>query len=44
MESPQRILLVEDDSDIRAALAQVLSDEGYEVTCAPDGADGFALL
>jgi DNA-binding response OmpR family regulator len=40
----QRILLVEDEDDIRAALAILLADEGYEVLAAPDGFDGLASL
>jgi DNA-binding response OmpR family regulator len=40
----QRILLVEDEADIRAALAILLADEGYEVLAAPDGFDGLASL
>lgn len=40
----QRILLVEDEDDIRAALATLLADEGYEVLAAPDGFDGLAAL
>lgn len=40
----QRILLVEDEDDIRAALATLLADEGYEVLAAPDGFDGLASL
>ncbi len=40
----RRILLVEDEDDIRAALATLLADEGYEVLAAPDGFDGLASL
>jgi CheY-like chemotaxis protein len=32
-----RILLVEDDHSVRQALAELLSFEGYVVTCARDG-------
>ena len=32
-----RILLVEDDPGLRDTLAEVLSERGYDVTCAPDG-------
>jgi thiamine-phosphate diphosphorylase len=35
----QRILLIDDDSSVRAALARILSSQGYEVTAATDGAD-----
>lgn len=44
MAKGQRILLVEDEEDIRAALATLLADEGYEVLAAPDGFDGLAAL
>lgn len=44
MAKVQRILLVEDEDDIRAALATLLADEGYEVLAAPDGFDGLASL
>ncbi len=43
-ETPQTILLIDDDRDIRAALAAMLADEGYEVVAAPDGFDGLASL
>lgn len=36
---PTRILLVEDDPDLRGLLARGLSDEGYEVVVAHDGAE-----
>lgn len=35
------ILLVEDDDDLRATLAQRLKGEGYRVEMAVDGEDGF---
>lgn len=38
-----RILLVEDDPGIRAALGLALEDEGYEVVQAPNGRLGLAL-
>jgi two-component system response regulator MprA len=34
---PGRVLVVDDDTDIRALVAGALLDEGYEVTTAPDG-------
>jgi DNA-binding response OmpR family regulator len=37
-----RILLVEDDASIRAALGLALEDEGYEVIQAPNGRTGLA--
>lgn len=40
----KRILIAEDDPDIREALAQVLENEGYQVSTAADGAQALALL
>jgi two-component system response regulator MprA len=39
-----RVLIIEDDHDIRDALEQVFVDEGYEVDCAEDGVEGLAKL
>jgi CheY-like chemotaxis protein len=39
-----RILIIEDDLDIRTDLAEVLRDEGYEVTTAADGFEALRLL
>jgi len=36
-----RILIVEDEPDLLASLAQALREEGYAVDTAADGADGF---
>ena len=38
------ILLVEDDFSIRRTIAEVLVEEGYEVTCAADGREALSLL
>jgi CheY-like chemotaxis protein len=38
------ILLVEDDFDVREALAETLRDEGYLVECAIDGEQALAYL
>jgi CheY-like chemotaxis protein len=38
------ILIVEDDFAIRRTLANLLAEEGYEVTCAADGREAFSLL
>ena len=38
------ILIVEDDSDLREALAQVLRDEGYEVLGASHGQEALDSL
>jgi len=40
----QRILLVDDDADMRSLLADVLSDEGYDVIQAANGAEALVLL
>ncbi|MFZ9805137.1 MAG: response regulator [Ilumatobacteraceae bacterium] len=39
-----RLLLVEDDPSIRAALGLALEDEGYEVLQSPNGRAGLAML
>jgi len=39
-----RILLVEDDPGLRDALAEVLSERGYVVSCAADGLAALAEL
>lgn len=39
-----RILVVEDDMDIREALADVLRDEGHEVLVAANGVEALSLL
>ena len=36
-ETPHLVLVVDDDPDIRAVLAEVLADEGYAVVTAVDG-------
>ena len=38
------ILLVEDDFDVREALAEALRDEGYVVECAGDGEQALEYL
>lgn len=38
------LLVVEDDLDVRDALAQVLSEEGYAVVTARDGVEALELL
>ena len=38
-----RVLVVEDDPVIRANVLELLTEEGYEVISAQDGADGIAL-
>jgi CheY-like chemotaxis protein len=39
-----RILLVEDDPDVRSTLADILSLEGYDVEATDDGDSAMALL
>ncbi len=41
--SPLRVLVVEDDPDIRDALVLVLEGEHYDVAAARDGAEGLRL-
>jgi CheY-like chemotaxis protein len=36
-----RVLIVDDEMDIRQAVAEVLVDEGYQVASARDGAEGL---
>ncbi|WP_437782490.1 response regulator [Sorangium sp. So ce1097] len=43
-ENSGRILVVEDDLDIRSILSQLLMFEGYDVEEAADGAEALALL
>jgi Response regulators consisting of a CheY-like receiver domain and a winged-helix DNA-binding domain len=40
----RRILIVEDDADLREALSEVLRDEGYAVTSAADGQEALDRL
>ncbi len=39
-----KILIVDDDPDIREALSLVLESKGYQVTTAQDGLEGLATL
>jgi CheY-like chemotaxis protein len=39
-----RLLLVEDDDDIRTDLAELLAEEGYQVAAAANGAEALAQL
>ena len=43
MGSPFRILVVEDEPVIRELVRSMLSDEGVEVECASNGAEGLKL-
>ncbi|WP_437318778.1 response regulator [Sorangium sp. So ce385] len=44
IEKTGRILVVEDDLDIRSILSQLLAFEGYQVEEAADGAEALAML
>jgi len=41
---PQRILVVDDDADIRRLNVEVLADSGYEVDAAEDGVEAWHAL
>jgi CheY-like chemotaxis protein len=38
------VLIVEDDEDIRAAMAELLENEGFEVSVASNGQEGLEVL
>src|SRR5262245_9680008 len=40
----KRILIVDDDPDIRETMGLILEDEGFEVSLASDGAEALAKL
>jgi DNA-binding response OmpR family regulator len=40
---PTRVLVIEDDPDIRAMMTEALECEGYDVAQAPDGAEGLRV-
>lgn len=42
--SKPRIIVIDDDPDIRDVLSLTLTEEGYDVLEAQDGADGLALI
>jgi CheY-like chemotaxis protein len=44
MPGTGRILIVDDDADVRAAIAEILTEAGYEVSCAANGAEALAQL
>ena len=41
---PEKILVVDDDPDIRDALTMILEAKGYEVVTAEDGVEGLANI
>lgn len=42
--APRRVMVVDDDDEIREALSDVLTDEGYEVIGARDGHQALKYL
>lgn len=44
MKTDASVLVVEDDADIRTALADVLEEEGYDVRVAANGQEGLTEL
>ena len=38
------ILVIEDDADLRAGVSDLLTGEGYKVTLAKDGQEGWEIL
>lgn len=42
--NPRRILVVDDEKGVRDAIAGLLSDLGYDVAVAADGAEALALI
>ena len=43
-ERPPRVLVVEDEAELRILVAEVLRDAGYLVTTAADGAEAFIAM
>ncbi|MBI3968984.1 MAG: response regulator [Chloroflexi bacterium] len=44
MSKPVRVLIVDDDEDIRNLLSTVLAEEGYDVLTAPHGAAALDII
>ena len=44
MAGSRMILIVDDDADVRAAISDVLTDEGFRVASAADGAEALDLF
>jgi len=43
-EKKHRLLIVDDEGDLRNLLSRVLTSEGYEITTASNGAEAIAIL
>jgi len=43
-ESPERILVVDDEKHVRVLFSRVLQKEGYEVECAASGSEAIEKL
>ena len=39
-----KILIIDDERSIRNSLKEILSDEGYDIDVAEDGAQGCAMV
>jgi len=44
MSAPQRVLVIEDDADVREMVATLLKTRGYESAVCADGVEAFAQL
>jgi diguanylate cyclase (GGDEF)-like protein len=44
MDRRARVLFIDDDADLRYALAEALSDSGFDTVCAPDGPSGIDVF
>ena len=40
----KQILIIDDDEDLSFIISDMLEDYGYDVTCAKDSDEAFALL
>jgi two-component system, chemotaxis family, chemotaxis protein CheY len=40
----KRVLIIDDDADIRTAVADILEDEGFDVATAENGIEGLQVL
>lgn len=44
MESPKKVLVVEDDNGVRAAICSILERHGYKVSAVPDGEEAMKVV